>query len=458
MTYGVGRTIEYDDMPDRPAIVREAAREDYRFSAIVLGIVRSAQFHAGAPRAATGRQTADRSERHGRAGGAGVAEIDSADVRRFRYVHHQEAPARRTFLRGLGASLSLPLLDAMIPAGTALAQTAAAPQPKIGFFYFPHGAVISNGCPPTTGRDFDLPQILAPFAAFKDQMTVVSGLRNKAAEGAGVHTVNPGTWLSCTSPAGRGRRCEQRVTADQTRGASDRSGHAVSVVGAVHEKLRAAVLAARIRVRFRTTVSFRGVTRPLPMEHNPRKLFYRLFGQGDTAEEREAIVSQTDSLLDLVADSAASRARQARTRRTGCAWSSISTPYVTSTARCRSARIKIFAGSDLPDAPAGVPAAFDDHIKLMFDLPALAFQAGLTRVVTFMMAAEISMLTYNQVGISEAFHPLSHHQNNRTRWHGSRSCRPITPQSSPDSSTSSRTPRMGTARCSTIRSCSTAAT
>src|SRR5687767_2692789 len=107
---------------------------------------------------------------------------------------------RRTFLRGAGAMVSLPLLDAMIPAATALAQTAAAPKPKVGFFYFPHGAVIDRWTPGSAGRTFDLPQILAPFETFKDQLTVVSGLRNKAAEGAGVHSVNPGTWLGCTSP------------------------------------------------------------------------------------------------------------------------------------------------------------------------------------------------------------------------------------------------------------------
>ena len=108
--------------------------------------------------------------------------------------------SRRTMLRGLGAAVSLPLLDAMIPAGTALAQTAARPKPKLGFFYLPHGAVMDRWRPAATGRAFELPQILAPFAPFQNDMTVVSGLRNQAAEGAGVHTVNPGTWLSCTSP------------------------------------------------------------------------------------------------------------------------------------------------------------------------------------------------------------------------------------------------------------------
>lgn len=107
---------------------------------------------------------------------------------------------RRTVLRGLGAAIGLPLLDAMIPAGTALAQTAAAPNPRLGFFYFPHGAIMDKWTPATTGKDFEVPKILTPLASYKKQMTIVSNLRNRAADGAGVHAINPGTWLSCSSP------------------------------------------------------------------------------------------------------------------------------------------------------------------------------------------------------------------------------------------------------------------
>ena len=160
-----------------------------------------------------------------------------------------------------------------------------------------------------------------------------------------------------------------------------------------------------------STISFRTAAQPLPMEHNPRKLFYRLFGQGDTAAEREAIVAQTGSLLDLVgSETAALRGRL------GPADQARMAEYLESVREIERQAQKMadqdFSQLDLPDAPAGVPADFDEHIKLQFDLAALAFQAGLTRIVSFMMAAEISMLTYNQVGVSEAFHPLSHHQNN----------------------------------------------
>jgi hypothetical protein len=158
-------------------------------------------------------------------------------------------------------------------------------------------------------------------------------------------------------------------------------------------------------------VSFRGLTQPVPMEHNPRKLFYRLFGAGDTAAEREAILAQTGSLLDLVSESAASlRVKLAPVDR-------VRLEQYMDSVRDIEAQVQKLNAQDsstleLPDAPAGAPASFEEHIKLMFDLLALAYQADLTRVATFMMAAELSMMTYNQIGISESFHPLSHHQNN----------------------------------------------
>ena len=322
--------------------------------------------------------------------------------------------SRRTVLRGLGVSVSLPLLDAMIPAGTALAQTAAAPKPKLGFFYLPHGAVMDRWKPAATGRAFDLPQILVPFEPFKADMTIVSGLRNEAAEGAGVHSVNPGTWLSCTSPFWpKTDDAERGISADQiaarTTGA-DAPFPSLELCTEVKPGSGQAC-SAEFGCGFGSTISFRTARQPLPMEHNPRKLFYRLFGQGDTAAEREAIAAQTGSLLDLVGEEASSVRGKL-----GPADQSRMAEYLDSVREIERQAQKMadqdFSKLDLPDAPAGVPQEFDEHINLMFDLAALAYEAGLTRVVTMMMAAEISMLTYNQVGISEAFHPLSHHQNN----------------------------------------------
>jgi len=322
--------------------------------------------------------------------------------------------SRRTVLRGAGAAIALPLLDAMIPAGTALAQTAARPKPKLGFFYLPHGAVIDRWTPAEMGRAFELPQILAPFAPFKADMTVVSGLRNEAAEGAGVHTVNPGTWLSCTSPFWPSTGDPLRgISADQIAArqlGADTPFPSLELCTEVKPGSGQACT-AEFGCGMGSTISFRTAKQPLPMEHNPRKLFYRLFGQGDTAAERAAIAAQTGSLLDLVRDEASSLrgvlgpADQARMAE-----------YLDSVREIEQQARKMaeqdLSELDLPDAPAGVPQDFDAHINLMFDLAALAYEAGLTRIVSMMMAAEISMLTYNQVGVSEAFHPLSHHQNN----------------------------------------------
>jgi hypothetical protein len=321
--------------------------------------------------------------------------------------------SRRTVLRGVGAAISLPLLDAMIPAGTALAQTAARPKPKLGFFYLPHGAVIDRWTPAATGRVFELPQILAPFAPFKNDMTVVSGLRNQAAEGAGVHTVNPGTWLSCQSPFWKSDDPLRGISADQIAArelGADTPFPSLELSTEVKPGSGQAC-SPEFGCGMGSTISFRAASQPLPMEHNPRKLFYRLFGQGDTAAEREAIVAQTSSLLDLVGGEAASLRGKL-----GPADQARMAEYLDSVRDIERQAQKMadqdFSKLDLPDAPAGVPADFDEHIKLQFDLAALAYQAGLTRIVSMMMAAEISMLTYNQVGISDAFHPLSHHQNN----------------------------------------------
>jgi len=322
---------------------------------------------------------------------------------------------RRTFLRGVGAAISLPLLDAMVPAGVALAQTAAAPKPRMGFFYFPHGAVMDRWTPTGTGRSFELNKILAPLEPFRDQMTVVSGLRNKAAEGAGVHSVNPGTWLGCTSPfwSREGRDpATLGISADQV--AAQQIGQDTpfpSLELCVEQRGSGGSCNPDFGCGFGTTLSFRGFQQPLPMEYNPRKVYYRLFGQGETAAEREAIKAQGGTLLDLVSDSAASVRREL-----GAADQARMDTYLESVReierRAQNLANQDLSHLDLPDAPAGVPATFEDHISLMFDLTALAYQADLTRVVTFMMAAEISMMSYNQVGIAEAFHPLSHHQDN----------------------------------------------
>jgi hypothetical protein len=320
--------------------------------------------------------------------------------------------SRRTMLRGAGAAIALPLLDAMIPAGTALAQTAAAPRPKLGFFYFPHGALMDKWTPAAAGKDFELTPILSPLAKYKERMTIVSNLRNTAAEGAGVHATSPGTWLSCASPFTVDvNDPNYGISADQIAAqhlGQDTPFPSIELCTEVKAS-SAGACDANLGCGYGSTISFRTRTQPLPMEHNPRKLFFRLFGQGDTMQERESIMNQKFSLLDMVAESTASL-----NGKLGSADKARMDEYLDSVRDVERQVEKLgaqdFKGVTIPDAPLGVPANWEAHINLMFDLTALAYEAQLTRVASMMISAEISMLTYNQVGISDAYHPLSHHR------------------------------------------------
>jgi hypothetical protein len=162
------------------------------------------------------------------------------------------------------------------------------------------------------------------------------------------------------------------------------------------------------------TISFRTPSTPLPMENDPRKLFQRLFGQGDTVQERKVIAKQYSSILDLVSQEAADLQRSL-----GPQDRTMLGDYLESVReierRVQKMEARDLTKLNLPDAPAGTPTAFEQHINLMFDLVALAFQANLTRVFSFMMAAEVSGMTYNQIGVPDAFHPISHHQNDKTK-------------------------------------------
>jgi hypothetical protein len=318
---------------------------------------------------------------------------------------------RRTVLRGLGAGIALPLLDAMVPAGTALANTAAKPLPKMGFVYFPHGAVMQHWMPKATGREFELPQILAPLAKQKDQLTIVSGLRNRGGESNTPHAIIAGTWLGCVSPA---------VSHDPKAGTTiDQMAARVISNDTPFPSLElstegGAVCDPAYGCSYGHTISFRSPTQPLPMEFNPRKVFYQLFGQGDTAEERASITKETGSILDAISgDAVALKARL------GLKDQAMVADYLESVReierRVQKIQTQGLGGVELPDAPVGIPADFEEHLKSMFELMALAYQANLTRVASFMMAREVSMRTYNNVGVSDAFHPLSHHQNNAAK-------------------------------------------
>ncbi|HEX7081779.1 MAG TPA: DUF1552 domain-containing protein [Gammaproteobacteria bacterium] len=320
----------------------------------------------------------------------------------------KKALSRRTVLKSASAAIALPLLDAMIPAATALAQTAAKPRPRLGFVYVPHGSVMARWTPATTGTEFELPQILAPLEPFKSALTIVSNLRNRAAESPTPHAITAGTWLNCATPA-VSHSPVAGTSVDQV--AAQQFGAETTFPSLELSTEGGGPCDPAYGCSYGHTISFRTPTQPLPMEYNPRKVFYQLFGRGDTPEERKMIVVETKSLLDSITDEAASLQRKLAVPDRAMV-----ADYLDSVReverRVQSAAQRDMSGLDVPPAPVGVPNDFDAHVKLMFDLIALAYQADLTRVVTFMMGKEVSMRTFNNVGVPDAFHPLSHHGNN----------------------------------------------
>jgi hypothetical protein len=301
--------------------------------------------------------------------------------------------SRRTLLKGAGASIALPLLDAMIPAHTALAQTAAKPSPRLGFVYFPHGALQDEWEPKQSGRDFEFPYILKPLEPLREYVTVVSGLRNKGGESSSPHGIIEETWLNCVSPRRRSSKTGVGVSVDQI--AARRLGKDTPLPS------------MELCGEPGGMISFRTPEQPLPMEGNPRKVFYSMFGQGDTKQERDAILNTTNSLLDYVRESTASLNRQL-----DAADRARVSDYLDSVREIeiRVQKLEESARSlgDLPDAPLGPPEDFGELLGIQFEMIALAWQTNRTKVASMKMVEEASMRTYPNLGVHEAFHPTSH--------------------------------------------------
>jgi len=307
--------------------------------------------------------------------------------------------SRRTVLRGAGTCIALPLLDAMNPAAVAWADTAAGSAPhRMAFVGFPHGAIMDRWSPKTAGKDYEISPILEPLAKYREHLTIVSGLRNRPAESPEPHGLIERTWLSCTAPEDAGViGPEAGVTADQM---------AARYIGQ-ETRLPSLELTTALRG---AQLAWRTPTQSLPQEVNPRAVFYRLFGQGDTDAERAAILGETGSILDRV------KAQANRLQASLGVQDRVVVGDYLDSVREIERRVQMASTQDtgalaIPDAPIGVPNDIDEHLGLMFDLMGLAFQADLTRVITFSMDREASMRTYKNLDISEAFHPLSHHGN-----------------------------------------------
>jgi hypothetical protein len=308
--------------------------------------------------------------------------------------------SRRTVLKGVGATIALPLLDAMNPAATAWAATpAGAPPTRIAFVGFPHGAIMDRWSPKQTGATYEISEILKPLEPFRQHMTIVSGLRNKMGETPEPHAYIESTWLSCVKPWDHGvAGPEAGVTADQIM-----ARHIGQDTRLPSLELTTSQQGARL--------AWRTPTQPLPQEGNPRAVFQKLFGQGDTDAERAAILHETGSILDRV------KAQAQRLQSSlGVKDRVIVGDYLDSVReierRVQMASQQDMSSLEIPDAPVGIPNDITEHFKLMFDLMALAFQADITRVITMSMDHEASMRTYTNLGIAEGFHPLSHHGNN----------------------------------------------
>jgi Protein of unknown function (DUF1552) len=335
----------------------------------------------------------------------------------------KRALSRRTMLRGLGVAVALPVLDAMVPALTAVVKTAAKPVQRFGFFYMPNGVAMNHTGvnywkPQTVGADFEFSPILSPLEPFRNQLTVVSGLHNRAAEslgdGNGDHTRSTGSWLTGTH-------------IKRTEGSDLRAGTSVDQVIASQFKqdtplpsLELAILPNSVTggcdtgysCAYGTTLAWASPTTPLPTQSSPRLVFEQLFGDGGPASQQLAAARTKNSILDsAIGEMSALQAKLgAKDRNTVSDYLDVLREVER---RIQQTEAKN-AESPLPeyDRPGiGTPERFDDHAKLMFDLQHLAFQADITRVSTFMYGAEQRARMYPEIGLNESHHSMSHHGN-----------------------------------------------
>lgn len=322
---------------------------------------------------------------------------------------------RRTFLRGASAAVALPFLDAMVPAFATSSEIVKAAR-RFSIVYVPNGVNGRYWTPGTTGTGFELPETLVPLAPFRNQLLALSGLNNNAGDAlpgegeSAPHERAGGVFLTGVHPLREGQvgtsidQLIARELGQRTQLASLELGlHSTDVVGSCEKGWSCA---------YRMTLSWRTPTTPLPVEYRPRAVFERLFGDSRSTDpaHRLARIEKEQSLLDSVT-SAAARLKQ----KVGPQDRARLEEYLDGM-RDVERRIQMAesqSGRELPsfDRPAGIPEAFADHLKLMFDLQVLAFQTDMTRMITFMTAPEQSNRTYQEIGVPDVHHALSHHRN-----------------------------------------------
>jgi hypothetical protein len=320
---------------------------------------------------------------------------------------------RRTFLSGMGVMVGLPLLEAMVPAFTALAQSGATPKTRFGVVYFPNGAIVEQWIPDEVGAGFAFKPILQSLEPFKDQLVVVSNLtRSHPGSQVGDHAVSAAGFLTGVWP----KRTEAEDVYANTsidQAVAEQIGQETpfpslevatedftGYVGACSPGFNCAYL---------NTISWRTPSTPLPMDINPRVVFERMFDGGATAAQRASRLREQRSLLDSISEEAdrLQRGLGARDRVRV-------SDYLDNIREIerRLQRAEEHAKTDVTfEAPVGVPDSFEEHVGLMFELLALAYQSDITRVFSFMLSRELSQRTYPQIGVTEQHHSVSHHGN-----------------------------------------------
>jgi hypothetical protein len=316
--------------------------------------------------------------------------------------------SRRAFIRSsVGATVALPFLDAMVPAQTPLSKTAANPLARFGYIYVPHGSIMKEWTPAQEGTGFEFAPILKPMERFRESFTVLTNLSNNGENG---HSPSTAMWLSGTFPA-KGSVIRLNTTVDQLiaqhigqettfpsieLATEDHSSHLGSCAG-------------DFLCSYMSTISWRTPTQPLPMEINPRVVFERMFGgDASTPAERKARLERNTSLLDAIGESVADLQRGLGTRDRAKLTEYLDNVREIERRIQRAEQQRTETLLEVPTTPIGVPEAWDEHAKLMFELMALAYQGHLTRVVTFMLARELSTLSYPQIGVADGHHPVSH--------------------------------------------------
>jgi len=316
---------------------------------------------------------------------------------------------RRTFLRGVGATVALPLLEAMVPAMTATAKTAASPRTRFGAVYIPHGAIMDQYRPATEGTGFEFTPILKPLESVKDKIVVVSNLDRPGDDDS--HATASAAWLSgAIAKKTEGQDFHLGTTIDQVLAKEIGQETPFPSIEVATEDFAGYVggCSPAYACAYMNTISWASPTSPVPMEINPRVVFERLFGRPGTGAQRAAHRRTDASVLDSIKDDVADLERELGNR------DKAKLSEYLDNIREIERRIERTEARNTQevaqlDAPVGVPQNYGEHCEMLYDLLTVAYQADLTRVATFMMAREASMKTYPDIGITTPHHTISHH-------------------------------------------------